>query len=372
VELERFGKSATKVQDEDTGAVVIQFTDKLDFEVKSTRSVLNLELKVDEKDTDTRFQVGVESNNQLYTLVYTQSHTFIQGEGATFTFGFGDRASGRWHRLTRDLYSDLRKGFSLLGLKKNLRALKKTKLKVLNLSFFGRGKLANISLSESEDLQMFLNAADWFLKSQDKQGGWPSNVVFNHKRKKYPQAKEIQPGWYGAMCQGQAISVLSRAYHTTHNLKYLQAAEAALQPFLRDSDQGGVRAHFMNQMDWYEEYPTNPSSFILNGFMFSLIGLYDLSVLNPANKLPGRLFNRGMESLEKLLPLYDTGSGTFYDLRHFTMKATPNIARWDYHSTHINQLLLLSSLHATSNSSVLASTAERWRGYMVGKRAPHN
>lgn len=28
---------------------------------------------------------------------------------------------------------------------------------------------------------------------------------------------------------------------------------------------------------WFEEYPTTPGSFVLNGFMYSLIGLHDFA-----------------------------------------------------------------------------------------------
>lgn len=61
-------------------------------------------------------------------------------------------------------------------------------------------------------------------------------------------------------------------------------------------------------------------------------------------------------------------------LRHFTMVGqAPKIARWDYHSCHVNQLYTLAS--ATSDpevKDVLLTVAERWRGYMIGKIADHN
>lgn len=76
-----------------------------------------------------------------------------------------------------------------------------------------------------------------------------------------------------------------------------------------------------------------------------------------------------MTSLKHLLPLFDMGSRSAYDLRHVTLNIAPNIARWDYHATHINQLLLLATL---DNSTVIQSTAKRWIGYMSGSRASHN
>ncbi len=114
-------------------------------------------------------------------------------------------------------------------------------------------------------------------------------------------------------------------------------------PFKTTSEHGGIKATFMNKYDWYEEYPTRPSSFVLNGFIYSLIGLYDVAETagNKLGREAGVLFSQGLESLKAMLPLFDTGSGTVYDLRHFTLGVAPNLARWDYHTTHINQLQLL-------------------------------
>lgn len=369
VQLEKQDKTVAKVRDEETNALVIQFKDNLEFALSSSRLVLSLDLKI-EGNRETGFKVVLETiEKEQFVLRYTQSTSFIQANRNEFRFGFDKRANNRWHRLTRDLFTDLKKGLSFINEKKKLKRLKRNRVKVMKLTLYGSGKVGNVSLSEEEDLRMFIDGADWFVGNQDERGGWPSNVIFNQGRKKYPQAEELHPGWYGAMCQGQAISVLCRAYHVTGDATYLEAAEAALEPFKKRSEEGGVKAVFMDKLDWYEEYPTNPSTFILNGFMYSLIGLYDLKQTNVHNSLAKQLYDRGMKSLTELLPFYDAGSSTFYDLRHFTMKTTPKIARWDYHSTHINQLLLLSTI---DNSSILFNTAERWRGYMVGKRAPHN
>ena len=171
---------------------------------------------------------------------------------------------------------------------------------------------------------MFFHGADWFLNNQDSSGGWPSQVVFNKDRKKYPMAGELRPGWYGAMCQGQAISVLVRAAQLSGDTKYLQAALQAVKVFSVPSDQGGVKAVFLDKYPWYEEYPTNPPTFILNGFMYSLLGLYDLKSVSSSRQVSA-LFNTGIESLAAMLPLYDSGSSTFYDLRHFTMKTAPKV-----------------------------------------------
>lgn len=109
----------------------------------------------------------------------------------------------------------------------------------------------------------------------------------------------------------------------------------------------------------------------MNGFIYALLGLYDLQIIAGANQgsEAKALYDQGMVSLKNMLPLFDTGSGSIYDLRHFTLGITPNIARWDYHATHVNQLLLLAGLE---KDSIFGGTARRWEEYMQGKRAHHN
>lgn len=72
---------------------------------------------------------------------------------------------------------------------------------------------------------------------------------------------------------GHGISVLARAYyHSGGDMRYLRTALEALRPFRTPSKDGGVLAYFLGQYPWYEEYPTTPPSFVLNGFIYSLLG----------------------------------------------------------------------------------------------------
>lgn len=77
------------------------------------------------------------------------------------------------------------------------------------------------------------------------------------------------------------------------------AAGRALEPFNHTPDDHadskerscGVRTNFLGQsaLPWYEEYPAKPSVFVLNGFIFSLIGLFDISKVNRVCFLTFRL-----------------------------------------------------------------------------------
>ncbi|KAL3269647.1 hypothetical protein HHI36_008710 [Cryptolaemus montrouzieri] len=302
----------------------------------------------------------------IYNLHYTSNNISITAQDNNIYYGIGNFQE--WKKLTRDLIVDLDKGLSILQEKTKHKRIPRSKLKVTAILLFGYGAIDNLTLSTSEHIENFYNAAEWFVKHQDSKGGWPIPV----RRHLASGFSDLKPGWYSSMGQGHALSVLSRAYHHSGgDVKYLNAAIAGLKPFSVPSSKGGVLTSFMNKYSWYEEYPTTPPSFVLNGFIYSLLGLYDLMKIAPRGQadLAEHLFNDGIVSLKHMITLYDMGSVTSYDLRHFTLGIAPNLARWDYHATHINQLLLLGKI---LNEPLFTQTAERWIGYMNGKRAPHN
>eukprot|EP00117_Sycon_ciliatum_P004398 scpid47716/ scgid0470/ D-glucuronyl C5-epimerase; Heparin/heparan sulfate:glucuronic acid C5-epimerase len=166
------------------------------------------------------------------------------------------------------------------------------------------------------------------------------------------------------------------ACHCPAAQEFLDAAAKAIEPFKHLSKDGGVRAVFMDQYVWYEEYPTSPALFVLNGFISSMLGLYDLAEVmkdargEQAAVAARRLFDAGFKSLHALLPLYDTGSGSIYDLRHFMTRQAPNVVRAEYHVTHLNQLATLSSIFPDDEQ--LKTFYQRWLGYHNGHRVPRN
>ena len=343
--------------------------------------VLSFDLLVRDRPT-----VIVEVSNPekgKYTLRYTSEAADFLTRSSTrsITFGFGQNdAEGTWKSFTRNLANDLMKG---VPFDHHSKAALKLEWTVESIAVMGVGCITNVSLAKSRHQRMFFHAADWLLTAQDQRsGGWPVNARFNLKKSKYPFAKEIPPGWLSAMGSSHAISVLIRAYHKRGEDKYLKAAIKALRPFSLSSKEGGFKAVFMNTYVWYEEYPTTPDSFVLNGFMYSLLGLYDLwktlEHLNDADeKNAGQeakwLFGNGTRSLVAMLPFYDTGSGSTYDLRHFTMGGPPKLARWDYHSTHVNLMFVLSTVvENEADKETILEIAGRWQRYMIGQRADHN
>ena len=338
----------------------------------TTKNMLTLSLDLRFSSPNGSVAVLVElkgKNPQRYTLVYNLSTALIHVDNDVIYYGIGPRP--HWTRLTRDLSIDFQKGLALKhGSAKPKTGGKVSLQRIVSITFHGTVIVDNITLSTNAHLAQFYYAANWLVLNQDDNGGWPIMVT----RKLASGLLEMPPGWYSAMAQGQAMSLLVRAYLRTHNSKYLDAALRATHLFDVPSKDGGVLAKFAGRYAWYEEYPTTPSVFVLNGFIYSLIGLYDLkTVVDPSEaREASRLYSTGMTSLKQLLPLFDTGSGTIYDLRHFALGSAPNLARWDYHTTHINQLLLLATIEEDKNNHLFKDTATRWIGYMKGQRAPHN
>lgn len=303
--------------------------------------VLDLVFSVDvELQPNSSITVTIQNREtkQLYNIHYVISDTLLTiSDESNFYYGIGTINVGVWKHLTRDLVVDLQKSIQQMlitsvsnsfsvgggsipanGIEKLKKKLRRSDIKVTKVSLYGAGKLDNITFSTTEHLTQFYDAAEWFVRNQNtKTGGWPNPV-----KRKLSEFAELKQGWYSAMGQGHAISLLARAYyHSNGDAKYLRAALNGLKPFRVPSRQGGVLAKFMGKYEWYEEYPTTPASYVLNGFIYSLLGLYDLNATAPKNlsREAAHLFEQGMISLKKMLLMYDTGSGSIYDLRHITL-----------------------------------------------------
>ncbi|XKL62049.1 hypothetical protein PGB90_001882 [Kerria lacca] len=365
-------KSVVKrIYDNDAASTVFCFnnTEKKFIVLKSNFSlpILSFNLKL-KPNNISRFVVTVENivEKKIYYIHYICNSQHILIADYDIYYGLFCEGKSKWYKLSRDILIDLQKGIMLKT--KSKTKLQRSSFKILNISLKGEGCIDNLTSLSSDHMTQFQLTVDWFLKHQDEStGGWPNPVT-----RKMAGSLILKSGWYSAMGQGHALSVLARAYFVFNKeIKYLETARKALNPFQRLSKDSGVLAMYMQGLPWYEEYPTNPPTFVLNGFIYSLIGLYDLHKLAPVgySHEPYMLYVQGMKSLKKLLTSFDTGSGTTYDLRHVTLGTAPRLARWDYHATHVNQLYLLSSI---DNDPLFSITAKRWLGYMYGKRASHN
>lgn len=218
-----------------------------------------------------------------------------------------------------------------------------------------------VTKQELDSYNIFIQMAEYLLGSQDENGGWP--VTFDHVFYK-GRTELIKAPWYSAMAQGQVLSTLVRAYHITGKKDYIEAAKKGLKLYSIPVELGGVFRRFENKYWFYEEYPTEPASYVLNGYIYALLGLYDVYI-SCNDELAEKLYKEGIRTLKRVLSLYDLGNRTAYDLTHYTTEGNPpNIAKWAYHATHVLQMSVICCIEP--EELMFKETLKRWINYSKG------
>jgi D-glucuronyl C5-epimerase C-terminus len=118
------------------------------------------------------------------------------------------------------------------------------------------------------------------------------------------------PPWTSGLSQGTALQVLARAWSRFKEPAYLTAAQQALGIFQTAPPQGVRVKTPVGAM--YAEYTYAPNDRILNGFIQSLVGLYDYTSITK-DPLGLALFEAGDAEARAIVPLYDTGAWSMYD-----------------------------------------------------------
>jgi heparosan-N-sulfate-glucuronate 5-epimerase len=195
----------------------------------------------------------------------------------------------------------------------------------------------------------FLRLADWFIEHQEVTATgtvWRADLAVP----KYG----LEPGWISAMGQGQAISVLLRAHKLTGEARYLELAEGALRPLLLPVAEGGAQRQ-IDGATVLEEYQTEKPCGVLNGWIFALWGVHELSLVS-ASPEAGALFERSAAGLVELLPRYDVGWWSLYSLYDH---GRPDLAKPFYQELHP---VMLEGLELITGAPELGAYARRWRG----------
>jgi hypothetical protein len=118
------------------------------------------------------------------------------------------------------------------------------------------------------------------------------------------------PPWTSGLSQGTAVQVLARAWSRFKEQAYLTAAQQALGIFQTPPPQGVKVITPTGTM--YAEYTYAPNDRILNGFIQSLVGLYDYTAITK-DPLGLSLFEAGDADARSIVPNYDTGAWSLYD-----------------------------------------------------------
>jgi hypothetical protein len=171
---------------------------------------------------------------------------------------------------------------------------------------------------------------DWLVKNQCMDGAWK----MHHKNPKY---SSLPDPWPSSLSQGLAVSSLIRAYYYTRDEVYLNTAKKAINFLELPVNNGGVKRTFtIDKIEGfiYEEYPTIKLNGVLNGYISTILSLYEISRLD---KSFNDMYLLNINNLTKILPLYDTGYWSYYSL-------DKNISSGFYHRYVIQQLIAINEL----------------------------
>lgn len=182
-----------------------------------------------------------------------------------------------------------------------------------------------------------LSCADWAVNNQQSNGSW---VTFSFENSEHP---------YSSMAQGEGISLLVRAHLETRDQKYLDAARKAVEFMFIPLVEGGTSLYQDGDVFFYE-YTYEP--LILNGWIFSLWGIYDY-VKYTNDESAQKVLSASLESLKKTLPKYDTKYWSKYDMEK-------RICSPFYHNLHIAQLNVMYDLFG---DEIYKEYADKWTKY---------
>jgi hypothetical protein len=162
-----------------------------------------------------------------------------------------------------------------------------------------------------------------------------------------------KPPWVSGMAEGTAIQALSRAAKRLHReADVLPIAKRALRIFhLRTPT--GVRVP-EEDGDHYAIYSYAPSLRVLNGFIQSLVGLYDYAQISKDPE-GTQLFEAAEPEARREVPLYDTGAWSLYSRGSSTHESTLS-----YHDLLQD---FLANLCDRTDVAIYCTTAEHFDAY---------
>lgn len=223
-------------------------------------------------------------------------------------------------------------------------------------------------LNKERDSSQFLTTMDKLLDYMSDDGAFRYEFSWYNGN-----TREIyHPGWTSALAQGHALSCFSRAYELTKDPKYIEGGNKVFSYLMLEKEKGGLRVSLgdldpsLSENIFFEEYVSTPNSYTLNGYMFTLLGIYDWSRATASHPQAfgandsAWAFKEGIESLQYILHLYDMGGFTNYDLGFMNYRVAPRLFP-GYHALHIQ---LLRAVYSITGVKQFHHFEELWRSYL--------
>lgn len=209
--------------------------------------------------------------------------------------------------------------------------------------------LGALQVGDPELLPAVADVVAWLERTADERG-------LLAYRFPMPHTFALEPPWYSALAQGEAVSLLVRAAQVLGRPELLEFAERVASPLL-DPDSELVAETPDGPV--LQEYPTEPPAHVLNGWLLALWGLYDLAHASTGALAghAGDAFVAGAAAVAERIERYCTPVGwSLYDLYPHPL---PNVASPFYHQLHVAQLRRQNELAPDPRLAVLADEWDR-------------
>lgn len=216
--------------------------------------------------------------------------------------------------------------------------------------------LGTLQLRDPGQLPLVAAVVEWLERWADDDGWLAYRFAM-------PHTFSLEPPWYSSLAQGEAGSLLVRAAVVLERPALYSLADRMIEPLLR------MESPFVAVTPdgpVLQEYPTDPPAHVLNGWITSLFGLYDVARSTRAETASraAEAFEAGSQTLAARLHLYRLAFGwSRYDL--FPHPLT-NAASVSYQRLHVAQLRELRSL---TNREVFSATAAEWERSLANPAA---
>lgn len=203
---------------------------------------------------------------------------------------------------------------------------------------------------------LFLTQANWFINHgrtvKDDILLWEYEFAFEFR-------EPLKSPWRSALAQGQAISVLIRAYSITKKPVYMERADKGFNSFRHDcmEHEGGVVFRKKDDV-WLEEVVLSKANHILNGFVWALWGVRDYAVFT-SDEYAKRLYDETEKTLYKSLDSYDVGFWTCYDDIDVSGGPLMPVSSY-YQKLHTVQM---EGMYEITGREVYQKWQKKWRGY---------
>ncbi|NHX36762.1 MULTISPECIES: D-glucuronyl C5-epimerase family protein [Halolamina] len=161
--------------------------------------------------------------------------------------------------------------------------------------------------------------------------------------------------WFSGLAQGKALSAYVDLYRATQDNYYFTLADNVFSTFTnlyKETEQPWI-CTVEDGFYWIEEYPSKPSSHVLNGFNMGLWGVYDYWMLTDSERAREVLECGLLTMSEKMSEYRNVGGRSYYSL-------DPAVETSEfYHRLHVRQFEELGKICDGNGFSEFADELRR-------------